>query len=584
MGTSVLANYGLSEEDARWFIIHGGERYAKTRGFVLAKNGRVLWPATGCMVVMTAIATIEQHHQLVEALQNPGCYQHAVNKVRLVETHISSLLLAGEYVYKLKKPLNLGFLDFSTLERRKFYCQEEIRLNRRLAPEYYLQAVPIYGSISKPVLGDSAQAFDQPVEWAVQMRRFEEGGLLSDLLANNQADAFLVTRLAHQVADFHDALPGQPPLDLGSADQVIAPVDENFRQLAPLLDDLSEQTAMRQVQRWSETTATRLHDFFDQRRAEGFVRECHGDLHAGNLTLDRGKLVLFDCLEFNPALRWIDVISEVAFVTMDFADRNAPQLANRFLNGYLQQTGDYDGLRALSFYEVYRALVRAKVTALRRQQLPTGGDRWRLTSAELDHYLSLAARLQTPPAPALLITHGLSGSGKTYAARRISDATGCIHLRSDLERKRMFGLSALQSSNSDLDNGIYTAKASQQTYDALFKLARQVIAAGRAVLIDAAFLNKSQRDAARKLAEILGCPFKILDLSAPQAVLFKRVTERAATGNDASEAGLAVLVQQLKTFQPLGGDELMDAMPLDTDQPEAIDQVISRICLMQKIF
>lgn len=532
--------------------------------------------------LMTHLANLDQHHQLVEELRNPNCYPHAVETVTLVETHISSLLLAGEYVYKLKKPLDLGFLDFSTLERRRFCCQEEIRLNRRLAPEYYLRALPIYGSISNPVLSDPPHASDQPVEWAVQMRRFDEGGLLSDLLAKDQVDNALVTQLAHQVADFHGSLPGNPPLELGSADQVIAPVDENFRQLAPLLDGPAEQTTLRQVQHWSAAASTRLSDFFDQRRADGLVRECHGDLHAGNVTLDRGKLVLFDCLEFNPALRWIDVISEVAFVTMDFADRGAPQLANRFLNDYLQQTGDYDGLKALSFYEVYRALVRAKVTALRRQQLPAGGDQWRLACEELDHYLSLAVRLQTPAQPMLIITHGLSGSGKTYASRQISDATGCIHLRSDLERKRLFGLSALQSSNSDVGGGVYTAAASEQTYQVLFDLAQRVITAGHAVLIDAAFLYRSPRDAARRLALELGCPFQILDLSAPQAVLFKRVADRAAAGSDASEADLAVLTQQLENFQPLADDEKMDAVPIDTDQPDALDQVILRISQIQQ--
>ncbi len=497
------------------------------------------------MVVVTAIVSMDQHHQLVEALRNPGCYPHAVESVTLVETHISSLLLAGEYVYKLKKPLDLGFLDFSTLARRKFCCDEEIRLNSRLAPDYYLRALPICGSISHPIVGESPPSSAQPIEWAVQMRRFEGGRLLSDLIANGQADKTLVTKLANQVADFHGSLSGNPPLDLGSAEQVSAPVDENFRQLAPLLKDSAEKAALQQVQRWSDAAVTRLKDFFDHRCADGFVRECHGDLHAGNITLDCGKLVLFDCIEFNLALRWIDVISEVAFVTMDFADRGAPQLANRFLNCYLQQTGDYRGLMALSFYEVYRAVVRAKVTALRRQQLATGTEQWRLANDELDHYLSLAVRLQTPPAPVLIITHGLSGSGKTYTAQRVSDVTGCIHLRSDLERKRLFGLAALQSSHSGVGNGIYTAEAGVQTYGALFELARQVVTGGRAVLIDAAFLNRSQRDAARNLALELGCPLQILDLSVPEAVLFSRVRERSAAGTDASEADVVVLTQQL---------------------------------------
>jgi len=525
---------------------------------------------------------MEQHHRLVEALRNPGCYPHAVESVTLVETHISSLLLAGEYVYKLKKPLDLGFLDFSTLARRQICCQEEIRLNSRLAPDYYLCTVPICGSISHPIVADPQDSSVQPIEWAVQMRRFQGGGLLSDLLENGQADKALVTQLAHQVADFHGSLSRKPPLGLGSAEQVSAPVDENFRQLAPLLEDPAEQAALQKILRWSDRAGTRLNDFFDHRCADGFVRECHGDLHAGNITLDRGKLVLFDCIEFNPALRWIDVISEVAFVTMDFTDRGAPQLANRFLNCYLQQTGDYHGLMALSFYEVYRAVVRAKVTALRRQQLTTGTEKWRLASNKLDHYLSLAVRLQTPPGPVLIITHGLSGSGKTYAAQRVSDVTGCIHLRSDLERKRLFGLVALQSSHSDVGNGIYTAKAGEQTYGALFELARQVIGGGRAVLIDAAFLSRSQRDAARNLALALNCPFQILDLSAPEAVLVKRVTARSAAGTDASEADLAVLTRQLENYQPLADDELGDALPLDTDKPDTLDQVIVRINLLQR--
>ncbi|HFD79568.1 MAG TPA: aminoglycoside phosphotransferase, partial [Gammaproteobacteria bacterium] len=331
---------------------------------------------------------------------------------------------------------------------------------------------------------------------------------------------------------------------------------------------------LQQVERWVGKQRAALENMLQRRKREGFIRECHGDLHLGNITLIDGRVTPFDCIEFNPGLRWIDVFSEVAFLLMDLDDRGYPSFDFRFLNGYLQHSGDYGGLGVLSWYKVYRALVRAKVAMLRRAQETPESAAWREAGEEYHQYMVLAESYIRPPRPRLLITLGLSGSGKSTLARRLCERAGMIQLRSDVERKRLAGMAATERSGSGIASGLYSRERTAQTYERLAGLARQVVQAGYPVIVDASFLQRSWRERFHGLAGELGVPFTILDCEAPVEVLEQRIRERARAGRDPSEATLEVLHHQLETRQTVTGDEQPFVIRVDTQQPGATERVL----------
>ncbi len=489
---------------------------------------------------------------LVQALTNPTCYLHPVLSVQRLETHISHILLAGEYAYKIKKPLNLGFLDFTTLERRRFFCLEEVRLNRRLAPALYLECVPIGGAPAQPLLGDAATAF----EYAVKMRRFAQTDLLDRCLAEGRLHAGHSDALARRLAEFHGAiarLEAQQPF--GAPEQVQQPVLDNFTALRDLLADPVERALVDRLEQWTLSTFAGLRTTLAERKAAGCIRECHGDLHLGNMFLDNDQVVIFDCIEFNDALRWIDVMSDLGFLMMDLQYRGAAAFAWRLLNGYLEVSGDYDGLRVLPYYQVYRALVRAKIAAIRLQQPALSDAQRRELQTECRAHLQLAVAFTRPASPFLLLAHGVSGSGKSYASARLAEQPGAIRIRSDVERKRLFGLAPLASSHSELNRGLYTPEAGRRTYQRLETLADQILQAGYPVLVDATFLQAEQRQPFRALAAARAVPFILLACRAAPATLRARVAARQARGDDAAEADLEVLERQLQRYTPPAPDE-----------------------------
>ncbi len=466
-------------------------------------------------------------------LLDPAAYPHPVDSIRLIETHISWVLLAGEFAYKIKKPLNLGFLDFSTLEKRRFCCEEEIRLNRRLAPDTYLAVVAV---TERGVVDDG-----KLLDWAVQMRAFPADATLDreTTVTPEQIDA-----IADQVAGFHGECALAPwASEFGSTDAVIGPVRENLRQLAEHGLTPIRQEQLAQLEAWSEQECQRLHAHFVQRKQSGHVRECHGDLHLGNIAWVNDAPLIFDCLEFNPDLRFIDVTSEIAFLCMDLFARRLDGVAWRFLNRYLEHTGDYAGMAAFRFYLVYRALVRAKVAAIRASQ----GDR--NTPAELEIYLDLAESLQAAAQPALLLMHGFSGSGKTWLSQRVLETFGAVRLRSDVERKRLFNLSALADSRAVGD--IYTPEAGHRTFARLRELADWLLAENYRVIVDATFLGVKQRASFIDLALARQTDWRILSVSVDVDTLRERISQRIARANDASEADLSVLDSQMSHANPL---------------------------------
>lgn len=500
---------------------------------------------------------------LIEALTHPSAYGHPVASIELIETHISWVLLAGDYAYKIKKPLVLPFADFGSLAARRHFCDEEVRLNRRLAPQVYLGVVPITGSAAHPqVEGQGAV-----IEYAVKMHRFDDAASFDRLLARNALRPELIDRLAARIAAFHAGAPATADPRFGTPDRVLAPALDNYSEMAGAADERRRAT-LAALETWTRASFERLAATFAARHREGKVRECHGDLHLRNIALIDGEPVPFDCIEFSEGLRWIDVIDEVAFLVMDLLDRGRPDLGYRFLDRYLAATGDYRGIAVLRFYLVYRAMVRAKVHDLRaRQASATPVEARRLQDAA-DHYLALAGSIADEPTPALILMHGYSGTGKSTVARALVEAIGAVRVRADIERKRLFGLDANHRSGSALDAGIYTRTASERTYAHLAGLAGAILAAGYTTILDAAFLARWQRDTVYATAGKLGVPVWIVDCTAGAAVLRDRVSARATRGDDPSEATTEVLAQQMASAQPLAADEPARCVRCEMEGPE----------------
>lgn len=482
-------------------------------------------------------------------LADPACYDHAVDKSELIETHISWVLLTSSYAYKIKKPVDLGFLDFSTLALRQQDCLDELRLNKRLAADIYLDVVAITGSVDAPRVNGAGEI----LEYAVKMRQFPRDTTLDKLAERGELGKAQIDALAARLAHFHLAECEHAAIDSpwGEPEAIARPVEENFQVLARC----AEADELNGLHRWCNAEHARLAPLMSARKQRGFVRECHGDLHLANLAWFDGRLLIFDCLEFNPALRWIDVISEVAFCYMDLLHRGYAGLAARFLNAWLETTGDYEGVAMLRYYAVYRALVRAKVAALRAEQGHAD------SRADVSACLQLAAQLAHTTSLSLTITHGLSGSGKTTLSRQMLEKHGMIRLRSDVERKRLAGLDACARGGEA--SGLYSESFGLRTYQYLAERAEDLLASGWSVIVDAAFLQRWERDRFRELARRTGADFRILDIPTDPAVLRERVRLRQAEGSDASDAGLSVLERQLATALPLDADELAVCLAMD---------------------
>jgi aminoglycoside phosphotransferase family enzyme/predicted kinase len=497
---------------------------------------------------------------LAEALCRASTYPHAVERIQMIETHISWVFLTGAYAYKVRKPVKLGFLDFSTLEARRHDCVEELRLNRRLAPELYLEVVAIRASPEGPRVGGSGV----PIEYAVRMRQFPQAALATGLLAAGALTPELITSLAWRISAFHAGQQGVPADSrYGDAESILRDARGNFEEIGPLLDTDEDRVALEALRDWTEREFIARHSQIGARHEGGSVRECHGDLHLRNIVLLGDRLVPFDCLEFSAALRWNDVMSEAAFVAMDLMHLDAPRLAWLFLNAYVEAGGDYAGLSVLRFYMVYRALVRAKIHLIRaRQACSDPAEAARLVE-EYHSYVRLAAECSSNAAGAIVLMHGLSGSGKSTVARELSLSLAAIRVRSDVERKRLPATPRSARGGSARARSAYTPAATEATYARLAEAAGAIAQAGYTAIVDAAFLAGAQRKRFRDLARTLDVPVALVDLYAPAAVLRERIARRAAQARDPSEATLDVLEHQIATAEPIARDEHLSIVSVD---------------------
>ncbi|MEM8665986.1 MAG: AAA family ATPase [Planctomycetota bacterium] len=472
------------------------------------------------------------------------------------ETHISWVFLAGDVAYKIKKPIQTGFLDYSTLAKRHRFCQEEIRLDSRYTEDLYIAVVPVTLTQGRVCMEGSGK----PIEYAVKMRRFPEDALLSRRLDLGLLSSAALHRLSEEIAQFHQLADcWKNDGDMNRVQFATPSIIE--RDFVDCLNDLgqgvvaSDSIECQTLSEWATQFLAGHRDMFDDRRHDGYIRECHGDLHLGNVVQLGERLVPFDGIEFNEHFRWIDVLNDVAFLVMDFVSRGHTDFAFQFLNRYLERTGDYKALPLLRWYLVYRSLVRAKVAAICASQHPSDDAEPRYDC--LDH-LSLAVQFTRPETPCLWIMHGLSGSGKTTASEMYIREKGAIRVRSDLERKRMFQLEPTHRPTGRLRARMYEDAATDQTYERLRDSARSILDGGFSCIVDATFLKQKHRESFHELAGETSAHWAIVDCRLDEETLRRRIIDRASAGYDASDADIDVLNRQIATQEPLTVDEKMN--------------------------
>jgi len=493
---------------------------------------------------------------LIQRMLEPDFYPHATaSPIQLVQTHVSYVLLTGDYAYKVKKPVDFGFLDYSTLARRHHFCEEELRLNQRAAAEIYLDVVPIFRVDGNYVL-DSQEA---PVEYAVRMRQFPQSALLSQMFERGELTEDLLMQLAEAIARFHLATDTDDYIrTFGTVEKIRQSIDENYDQTVDFIGGPQTQQQFDETKAYTDHFFAQQADLLQQRIDQDKIRACHGDLHLNNICYWQGRLLLFDCIEFNEPFRFVDVMFDMAYVIMDLTVAGRNDLAAIFLSHYLEHTGDWEGLQVLPLYVSRQSYVRGKVTSFLLNDPSVSEDAKRQAAAKAAPYYTLAWSYVRPRPGRLLVMAGLSGSGKSTVARELSLQLGAIYLRSDAVRKHLAGIPVMEQG----EDSVYTPEMSQKTYDRLIDLGTILASQGYTIVLDAKFDRVTTRQAAIARAQARDLPLTFVYCTAPREVLQQRVQQRQG---DIADVTLAVLAQQ--TFEPFTDAVAEQVTTIDTTQP-----------------
>jgi uncharacterized protein len=509
---------------------------------------------------------------MVKALSRPEAYPDHPAEVSMQQTHISWLFYTRDFVYKVKKPVNFGFLDFTSLEARRRFCEEEARLNRRLAPDVYLDIRDITAADGAIRLGGPGNVID----YALQMRRMPEDRMFPTLLAAGEVTSDTMCRLAQLLAAFHAGAESSPAIDHdGTVGVILENWEENFAQARPYLDWPLAREALDEIHHrvlaFCRTRAT----LFERRVAAGRIRDGHGDLRAEHICLT-DPIVIFDCIEFNHRFRYGDVAADVAFLAIDLEERGFPDLAQTFVRAYGEYAGDTELPGVLDFYQCYRAFVRAKVACFRLDDptVPAGEKRQAARAAA--RYLELAASYATRLClPWLLLCCGLMGSGKSMLAGALAQRAGLQVLSSDVIRKQSAGMQPTTPTHMTYGEGLYAPESIETTYRQMFQKAEALLIEGHSVVLDASFIHQRHRLQARQLAAHVGAEFCIMECWCPEEELRRRLEARVVRGDSVSDGRWELLGQQRRTFEPLC--EVPPSQHLKVDTTQAFDLVVDAV-------
>ncbi|CAM2070495.1 AAA family ATPase [Sulfidibacter corallicola] len=505
---------------------------------------------------------------LIEAMHHGAFYPHEVDApVEVVRTHISHVFLAGAYAYKLKRPLNLGFLDYTTLAKRKSYCQAELDLNRRYAPQLYREVRPIGRRAAGYVMGSEQDV----VDYVVCMRRFDEADVFSRMFADGRLESEHLRRLAVRLADIHAQAPRGPHITrFGSLGAVRKVVEDNYRETAAFVGCLQTEKQLNETRAYTDRLFSEHADWFLARCDGGFIRECHGDLHLNNVCWFEGDPCPFDCIEFNEAFRFIDVLYDVAFMVMDLVYRDRLDLAFGFLNTYLERTGDYAGARLIPFYVSLRAYVRAKVYSLMSLDEALGSEARHKLETKAAGFYRLAWRFAQPRHLGMVAVAGFSGAGKSTVAAYAAGLLGAIHLRSDALRKHLGD----QPLDSQGDADLYDPEHTRRTYAELIEQAVALARTGMPVIVDAKFDRQTWRAQLLQAANEAQLSLHFCWCRADEPILRHRLTHRIG---DVSDATADLLPHQFAQWQGFEADEPVFELDTDGDWQHRLREALAQV-------
>jgi aminoglycoside phosphotransferase family enzyme/predicted kinase len=511
--------------------------------------------------------------ELVKALLKPEAYPETTKKVELVQTQMSFVFLTKEFVYKVKKAVDLGYLDYTTLEKRQFFCQKELELNRRLCPETYLGVVPVTRDDGAISIGGRGEA----IEYAVKMRRLPQQNMMNVLLDDDNVSVEMINGVAQKLADFHKKAETSPEINaFGEIKAVTINTDENFDQTEKYIGRTISEDNYQSIKEYTDSFVKKNAPLFKKRVKEGRIRDCHGDLHAAHICFTNG-ICIYDCIEFNDRFRYCDVASEMAFLAMDLDHYGRADLSRSLINAYVAEGGDKELLKLLDFYKAYRAYVRGKVESFKLDDPYISEGEKKKTQDIAASYFDLA-RAYTMAKPMLFITVGLVGTGKSTLAQAMAKRLGLVVIASDVTRKQLAGIPVTEHRFEGFDSGIYSAELSRKTYDKMFSGAGDILGEGGSVVLDASFIRAEERLKARRLAEETGADFFIIECKLDEANIKKRL-ERRLKGKAISDGRWEIYRPQKEVFDPVREATPPKRVIIDTSKPlaENIRQVLNKI-------
>ncbi|MGA2284738.1 MAG: AAA family ATPase [Dehalococcoidia bacterium] len=485
----------------------------------------------------------------VEGLLLPSTYPHPVERVELIQTHISYVFLAGEYVYKVKKPVDMGFLDYTTLEERKFYCEEEVRLNRRLCPDAYLGVEAVTMKDGAIILGGTGEV----VDYAVKMKRLPQERMMERLLERGAITSEMLERLTAKLASFHaEAETSEYIQSFGKKDAVAANWRENFDQSEPYIGRTLSREQFEKIHAYVDRFLAEDAWLLENRVADGRIRDCHGDLRTNAVCFENG-ICVFDCIEFNERFRYADTASDLAFLAMDVDFRGQPALSDEMVGLYLAQSLDTTLPLVLHFYKCYRAFVRGKVDGFQLDQPEIPVEQKAAAAEGARRYFALAEMYASRTTPAAVIAMvGVTGSGKSYLAHALASRLGAVVISSDVTRKRLAGLDPMRQQPEPIDSGIYSPEMTELTYAEMLLQAVPFLSRAKPVILDASFLSRQIRQRANQFAERAGVPFLAVECLAGEPLVRQRLQRRRRSAVwSPSDGRWEVYQAQLTRAEPL---------------------------------